>query len=65
MDNKYGFPQAFGCLNGTHILISHPPENSQTFLLQQEIYNQSISKLYVTGKVYFYMLILFGQRPCE
>ena len=26
MDNKYGFPQAFGCLNGTHILISHPPD---------------------------------------
>jgi hypothetical protein len=21
MDNKYGFPQTFGCLNGTHIPI--------------------------------------------
>ena len=31
MENKYGFPQAFGCVDGTHILITQPSENPQDY----------------------------------
>ena len=28
---KYGMPQAFGCIDGTHIRIKRPSENSQDY----------------------------------
>ena len=28
---KFGMPQAFGCIDGTHILIKRPIENSQDY----------------------------------
>ena len=31
MENKYGFPQAFGCVDGTHIPIAQPCENPHDY----------------------------------
>ena len=31
MENKYGFPQAFGCVDGTHISIVQPSENAHDY----------------------------------
>ena len=31
MENKYGFPQAFGCVDGTHIPITQPSENPHDY----------------------------------
>jgi hypothetical protein len=31
MDNKYGFPQAFGSVDGTRIPITHPSENPHDY----------------------------------
>lgn len=31
MENKYGFPQAFGCVDGTHIPTVQPSENPHDY----------------------------------
>ena len=31
MEEKYGFPQAFGCVDGTHISIMQPTENPHDY----------------------------------
>ena len=31
MENKYGFPQAFGCVDGTHIPTAQPCENPHDY----------------------------------
>ena len=31
MENKYDFPQAFGCVDGTHIPIAQPSENPHDY----------------------------------
>ena len=31
MENKFGFPQAFGCVDGTHIPILSPRENPHDY----------------------------------
>ena len=31
MEDKYGFPQAFGCVDGTHIAINQPTENPHDY----------------------------------
>ena len=33
-ENRFGFPQAFDCLDGTHIPIKQPNENSQIKIMQ-------------------------------
>ena len=31
MENKFGFPQAFACIGGTHIPLKQPTENAHDF----------------------------------
>lgn len=31
MEDKFGFPQAFACIDGTHIPIKQPTENAHDF----------------------------------
>ena len=38
MENKYGFPQAFGCINGTHIEIMQPTENPHDYFSYKQKY---------------------------
>ena len=38
MKNKYGFPQAFGCVDGTHIAISQPTENPHDYFSYKQKY---------------------------
>ena len=38
MENKYGFPQAFGCVDGTHIAISQPTENPHDYFSYKQKY---------------------------
>ena len=47
---KFGMVQAFGLIDGTHIPIKCPPENSQDFLITNSIF-LSMSKLFVTVRV--------------
>ena len=46
MEDKYGFPQAFGCVGGTHIAINQPTENPHDYFS----YKQKYTLKYVTGK---------------
>ena len=38
MENKYGFPQAFGCIDGTHIEIMKPTENPHDYFSYKQKY---------------------------
>ena len=38
MENKYGFPQAFGCIDGTHIEIMKPTENLHDYFSYKQKY---------------------------
>lgn len=38
MENKYGFPQAFGCVDGTHIAINQPTENAYDYFSYKQKY---------------------------
>lgn len=31
MENKYEFPQGFGCIDGTHVAIKQPTENPHDY----------------------------------
>ena len=42
MERKYGFPQAFGCVDGTHIAISQPLENSHDYLCYKMKYSLNV-----------------------
>ena len=38
MENKYGFPQAFGCIDGTHIENMQPTENPHDYFSYKQKY---------------------------
>ena len=42
MENKFGFPQAFGCLDGTHIPIQAPRENPHDYKMKHTLNVQAI-----------------------
>ena len=39
---KYGMPEAFGCIDGTHIPIKRPTENSQDFFCYKMFYSLNV-----------------------
>ena len=42
MENKYGFPQAFGCVDGTHIPITQPSENPHDYFSYKMKYTLNV-----------------------
>ena len=42
MENKYGFPQAFGCVDGTHIPIIQPSENPHDYFSYKMKYTLNV-----------------------
>ena len=42
MENKYGFPQAFGCVDGTHIPITQPSENAHDYFSYKMKYTLNV-----------------------
>ena len=42
MENKYGFPQVFGCVDGTHIPIAQPCENPHDYFSYKLKYTLNI-----------------------
>jgi hypothetical protein len=44
-ESKHGFPQAFGCIDGTHILIKQPLENSQDFFSYKMKYTLNVQAI--------------------
>lgn len=42
MENKYGFPQAFGCVDGTHIQITQPTENPHDYFSYKQTYTLNV-----------------------
>ena len=42
MENKYGFPQAFGCLDGTYIPIVQPSENPRDYFSYKLKYTSNV-----------------------
>ena len=42
MENKYGFPQAFGCVDGTHIPIMQPLENPHDYFSYKMKYTLNV-----------------------
>ena len=42
MENKYGFPQAFGCVDGTHIQITQPTENPPDYFSYKQKYTLNV-----------------------
>lgn len=38
MEDKHGFPQAFGCVDGTHIAITQPTENPHDYFSYKQKY---------------------------
>ena len=45
-EKRFGFPQALGCLDGTHIPIHQPIENSQDYFCYKMKYSLNIQALY-------------------
>ena len=43
---KYGCIQAFGCTDGTHILIKRPPENYQDYFCYKGFFSQNIQAVF-------------------
>ena len=41
-ESKHGFPQTFGCVDGTHILIQQPSENSHDFFSYKMKYTLNV-----------------------
>ena len=39
---KFGMPQAFGCIDGTHIRIKHPIENSQDYYNYKQFFSLNV-----------------------
>ena len=62
-EKRFGFPQAFGCLDGIHIPIRQPIENSQDYFCYKMKYSLMF-KLFVTIEGYFKMLKLCGLEVC-
>ena len=44
-ENRFGFPQAFGCLDGTHIPIRQTIENSQDYFCYKMKYSLNVQAL--------------------
>ena len=42
MEDKYGFPQAFGCVDGTHIAINQPTENPHDYFSYKQKYTLNV-----------------------
>lgn len=42
MERKHGFPQAFGCIDGTHVEIQEPQENPHDYWLHKMKYSLNI-----------------------
>ena len=42
MENKYGFPQAFGCVDGTHIPIVQASENPYDYFSDKLKYTLNV-----------------------
>ena len=42
MENKYGFPQGFGCIDGTHIAIMQPLENPHDYFSYKQKYTINV-----------------------
>lgn len=42
MEDKYGFPQAFGCVGGTHIAINQPTENPHDYFSYKQKYTLNV-----------------------
>lgn len=42
MENKYGFPQVFGCIDGTHVAIKQPTEHPHDYFSYKEKYTVNI-----------------------
>ena len=45
MENKFGFPQAFGCVDGTHIPILSPNENTHDYFCYKMKYTLNVQAL--------------------
>ncbi len=44
-ESRFGFPQAFGCLDGTHIPLRQPTENSQDYFCYKMKYSLNVQAL--------------------
>ena len=44
-ENRFGFPQTFGCLDGTHIPLKNPIENSQDYFCYKMKYSLNVQAL--------------------
>ena len=44
-ENRFGFPQAFGCLDGTHIPIEEPTENSHDYFCYKMKFSLNVQAL--------------------
>lgn len=42
MEDKYEFPQAFGCVDGTHIAINQPTENPHDYFSYKQKYTLNV-----------------------
>lgn len=42
MENEYGFPQGFGCIDGTHVAIRQPTENPNDYFSYKQKYTINI-----------------------
>lgn len=58
---KFGMTQTFGCIDGTHIPIKCPSENSQDFFCYKQLFHQ-VYRLCVTIKACLWMLNVSGQE---
>ena len=45
-ENRFDFPQASGCLDGTHIPVRQPIENSQDYFCCKMKYSSNVQALY-------------------
>jgi hypothetical protein len=60
---KFGMIQAIGCIDGTHIAIKRPPDNSQDFFNYKQFF-LSMSKLCVTAMGSSWMWNAGGLAQC-
>lgn len=63
MEDKFGFPQAFGCIDGTHIPIKQPSDNAHDFFSYKMKYTINVQGVCDSSGM-LSMLMLGGREVC-